>query len=395
VQDLGPSGKALQALLYKVKIGRFIIPFMKVPGNIFNAVQEGTPLAFLDSRMRDDLLGKNGGAAADQARGRLMGGSVVMATAAYWTLNGTITGNGPIEPKERAEWLLTNQPNSYKTQDGIWKSYDRFGPIAGWLALAANVTEGGQQVQAALNAGRMTETQARKADKDLIDGMSRIVVGFSRWFEEAGFQGLFNLVEELSDPSKTRASGVGRTAASALPFSSLQSQTASFVDPYVRDTQTFLDGIKNAIPGERETLPYARDWSGAPRPNPMYHSMVRNQPVSVDPVDLEMQRLDLKPAKVPDQIKGVKLTRDQYYDYQDHAGIATRTALDSLVKTPGWNNLPEFARSQIMVKQIDASRKQAEVYMQATYPNLVTEAVDDRMGRILQGKPKPFSFERP
>jgi len=49
----------------------------------------------------------------------------------------------------------------------------------------------------------------------------------------------------------------------------------------------------------------------------------------------------------------------------------------------------------MITTQISSARKQAETYMQATYPHLINEATDDRLDRILQGKPKPFSFERP
>ena len=268
VQDLGPIGKGIQSALYKTQIGRFIIPFTKVPFNIANAVQEGTPLAFLPGKygMLPEL--QKGGAARDMFLGRVAAGGAIMSYAAYLNIQGKTTGNGPIDPKQRAEWLLTNQPRSFQ-MNGRWYSYDRFGPIGGWLSLANDLTDTARELEAASHDGRMTETQAKKADKDLQEAYARAVVGFGHWFNEAGFQGLSDFVSTVNDPNQSRASTAGTTAATLLPYSSALSQVASFRDPYLRDTQTFLDGIKKAIPGQRETMPYIRDWSGQPRPNPL------------------------------------------------------------------------------------------------------------------------------
>jgi hypothetical protein len=392
VQDLGPAGQALTAMLYKTRLGRFVIPFTRVPGNIFNAVQEGTPFAFLDGRMRKALLGS--GASKDMAVGRLLGGSSVMGAAAYWTLQGSITGNGPIDPKQRAEWLLTHQPRSFKS-NGIWKSYDRFGPVGGWLALSADITDASAELLRAESDGRMTATQVAKANQDMSEGYARIVVGFTHWFEDAGFQGLFDLVESMDDPQKTRMSNLGTVAASALPYSSMLSQTASMFDPQMRETQTFIDGIKRSIPGERQSLLVVRDWSGEPRPNAAYGSILRHQSIGNDSVDEEMQHLDLKPSRVEDNIKGVKLTPEQYDDYQTSAGTITRLALHSLVDQAGWQAMPDFAKSQIIVKSIEASRKQAEAYTQLKYPSLIQEGIDNRTMALTGQKPKPNAYVRP
>lgn len=394
VQDLGPTGKSIQNVAYQTRLGRFVLPFLKVPGNIVNEMQAGTPFAFLDSRMRADLLGKNGGPAADMARGRVAGGAAIMATAAYWTLQDTITGHGPVDTKERAEWLLTHQPRSVKIGDR-WYSYDQFGPIGGWLSLSADLTDTATTVQQALADKRITAADEARHQKNLVEAYSRTVVGFTHWFEEAGFQGLFNLIEAMNDPQKTHASNAGATVASALPFSSFQRQQAAFMDPVMRDTKTFLDGIRNAIPGQREMLPVARDWTGAPRPNPAYQSIVKARDVNADPVDLEMQRLDLKPAAPPDNIRGVKLTRQQYDDFQDHAGIATRMALHGLISAPGWAQTPAFARAKIITNQITAARNQAEAYMMATYPNLIREGVDNKIDVLMGVKPIPKAYRRP
>jgi len=393
VQDLPPTGKKLQSLLYQSRIGRFIIPFTMVPINIARAVQEGTPAAYLDPTMRKALTGT--GASKDMAIGRLTAGAAVMGAIAYKVLGDKITGNGPIDPKQRAEWLLTHQPRSYQ-QNGVWKSYDRFGPAGGWISLSADLTDTTKDIDAALADGRMTPTEAAKANADLEEGYARAVTGFTHWFEESGFQGVSDFFSELNDPQKTRISNFGSLAATALPYSSFNSQAASFFDPHMRETQTFLDGIKRTIPGLRETLPVVRDWSGQARPNPMYHSLVKNQPTNSDPVDLEMQRLDHKPSRVEDQIKGVKLTPEEYDLYQSLAGAATRSALEQMIKQPSWQTFPDYAKDRIIDTLIKNSRAQAEATMlMQPGMRILNEAKSNKLQDIAGQKHKPTAYERP
>jgi hypothetical protein len=167
------------------------------------------------------------------------------------------------------------------------------------------------------------------------------------------------------------------------------------MDPYVRETQTFLDGIKNRIPIWRETLNPVRDWTGAPRPNPQYHSLLRTQSAAPDPIDEEMQRLDLKPTKPDQEIKGVPLDPDQYQEYQTLAGINTRLRLNSLVNSEGWQQIPSGVRSKIVEKEIGSARMQAAVTMQARHNELINDGIDNRLKTLLGPKAFPGAYGRP
>ena len=393
VQDLGPFGQAAQSFLYKTKVGRFVIPFLKVPGNIQNFIQEGTPLAFADARMRKALLGT--GAEKDMAVGRLAGGSAIMGWAAYKALGDEITGSGPADPKERSEWMRTHVPNSIKI-GGQWVSVDRFGPVGGWLSAAANLTAAAQSFHAWYDANPgSTEKQKKEIDANLQEAYSRIVAGAAAQMKEGGFQGLFDLVDAFNDPNRSRASNFGRTAATFLPYSSLQSQTASFFDPYLRETNTFVDGIKNAIPGARQSIPAAVDWLGDRRPNPGYHSIVKSAPQGFDPIDLEMQHLDLKPTVPPNNLRGATMTPDQYDEYKVYAGVNTRHLLEHFMQQPSWPGFPDYAKKQTIEHLIGAARKQAEATMFAIYPNLINESVQDKTDTIMGNRTAPAAYQRP
>lgn len=394
VQDLGPMGQATQGFLYKTKIGRFVIPFLKVPGNIVNFAQEGSPLAYLDARMRADLTGKNGGPARDMANGRLAGGSAIMGWAAYKSLADEITGSGPADPKQRAEWLRTHQPNSVKI-GGYWVSADRFGPVGMWLTAAANLTDAARDVNAWKDMPGVSENDKKRADAQLQEAYARVVTGATNTIKEAGFQGLFDYVEALNDPNKSKMSNFGRGVGTFMPFSSGQSQIASFIDPNMRETNTFIDGIRNMIPVQRETLPAAVDWLGDRRPNPGYHAIIKNVPVNFDPINLEMQHLDLKPTVPENNIRGARMTQEQYDEFKVYAGVNTRHQLEHWMNQPNWPLMPDYAKKAAIEASIKAARKQAEATMFGRYPALIGQGVQEKYDDKMGTRTKPDTYQRP
>jgi len=83
--------------------GRFIVPFAKAPTNGIRMVAEGHPLMALASKkVRDDLLGKNGGQAKQQALSRMALGSMTMYTMFQYSDQGRLTGAMPRDAKIRA-----------------------------------------------------------------------------------------------------------------------------------------------------------------------------------------------------------------------------------------------------------------------------------------------------
>jgi hypothetical protein len=155
----------------------------------------------------------------------------------------------------------------------------------------------------------------------------------------------------------------------------------------MRDTKSFVDGLKYSIPGQREALLPKRDWSGQPLPNPGYATIVRMREVDTDPVDIEMARLGIHPAPPVDRISSVKLPPHMYDEYQVAAGALTRQMLENLVKQPGWYNMPAFAREEVFKKMISASRQQAAATIQMRYPQIMQQAISDKIGHIEGNKP--------
>lgn len=332
---------------------RFIVPFTNVPMNTLNAAIEGTPLSWMNDKMRANLKGENGKVAQDTQIARLAAGSAIMGMTTYWALNGNITGGGPVDPEDRAVWLLTHQPNSIKVGSS-WVSYDKFAPIGTLLGLSADLTE---------------VYKSAVVDKELDQAAAHLVVAASNMIlSNTGMKGLADVVTAISAKDKPKEIGkwAKNFAASFMPFSSATGQIASMMDPNIRDVQTMLDAVKNKLPGLREDLFPVRDWSGIVRANSRseWGALFKNQAVNMDPVDRELEALNMKFDKISKHVSvgggfNVELTAAQHDRLQDVAGVVTRQALNSLVQQDGWYQLPAPVREEAIRNSVNASRKYA------------------------------------
>jgi hypothetical protein len=351
---------------------KLLLPFTHIPGQILRAGLELTPASFADAKMRADLLGKNGAVAADTQRARLIGGGAVSAMVANYALNDTLTGSGPTDPTERAQWLRTHEPYSVRL-GGWWYSYNKFGPIGDLVGLVANLVEVGPKVKEA----------------EYADAAGHIIKATARMLEdEVGMQGLVNLIDALGDPDRKMGRFVAGQAASNLPYSSLLRQTASFNDPTMREAKTFVDQLRYATPWARQDLLPKRDWLGQPMTNPGYQSIIRQREVNADPVDVAVSQLrGFKPAPPQPRIGGVALPPKMYDEYQTTAGAMAKAGLDVVVRAPGWGEIPPGVREQIVHSMVEKARQTAGSMMQAKHPELIMQGVSNRQDKINGTKP--------
>lgn len=376
IGEQGEFGKAISRLA-NTRMGgiqpfKLILPFTHIPGQILRAGLEQTPAAFLDSEMRADLLGRNGAVAADTARARLVAGGAVSAMVANWAVNDTITGYGPTDQTERAQWLRTHEPYSVRL-GGWWYSYNKFGPIGDLIGLVSNLVEVGPKIK---------EAEYAEAAGRVMKATSHILE------DEVGIQGLKNLLDAMDDPDHKMGRFVAGQAASNLPYSSLIRQTASFNDPYMREAKTFVDQLKYAVPYARQDLLPKRDWLGQPMDNPGYQSIIRQRAVNSDPIDLAVSQLrGFKPAPPRNMIGGVQLPPKMYDEYQATAGAMTRAGLEVMVRAPGWGEIPPGIREQIIHSTVEKARQTAGSMMQAKHPELIMQGIQNKQDKINGVKP--------
>lgn len=378
MREAGPVTRAFQKWVNQFPPAKLIMPFTGIPIDIMRSTVEHTPLALAtmmksESDLGSVLRGAKGPVAQDTAFARIAGGSALMAFAVNWAMNDRVTGDGPRDPKEREDWLLSHQPNSVRIGD-TWVSFDKFGPAGNLMRLGANFAEVAPHLQA--DGEEMTKAAAMS-----VHAASRIVI------DEVGMMGLSDMIEAANDPEHKGARFVSSFASSWLPYSSALGQTASIMDPLQRQAKTFTDGIKYRIPGQRETLYPTRDWSGEVVTNPAFHNILRQRPVNHDPVDLELQNLNYAPAPPTDRVAGVKLTPKLADEYRSTAGALTRQSLEGLVQNPGWYSMPPYARQEIMKNVIKGSRAGAAAAMQARYPEIIQTAIQNQKNKIA-GQPQ-------
>jgi len=389
IKELGPKGKALTNALNQFPAARLVLPFTHIPANLLKEGTEAAGIGFLQKEVRDNLSGKNGAVKQDMAIARM----VVGATAGAWAVSlvgqDRMTGYGPTDPKERAQWYATgHQPYSVRIGDE-WISLNRFGPLGTMLGLHANIGE--------------AIPHLKPDAEELNKAVAMTVHSFGRLLEdEVGMQGLANIMQAIEDPQRNGPRVVSSFAGSLLPYSSFLRQTASAMDPDMREAKTVVDGLRYYIPGERQTLLPRRDWAGSPIPNPGYgfdipqlpglSAIMQHRSATLDPVALEMQNLNLKPAPPENRINGVQLPPELYDRYQTVAGSLTRTSLEKLLEQPGWQNLPVGVREEVFRQTIRQSRKAAAAMLQASRPDILQTQIENKQRRINGEKPVKLKY---
>jgi hypothetical protein len=389
MQELGEHAKNFQQLTKKIPGAKWIFPFTHIPINLMKATYEYTPFAALDKDMRANIMGEKGGRAQDMAIARMTVGSATMAYFVNQYMNGKVTSNYPTDPNERKDWALQQKPaNSIQIGDR-WVSFERFGP-AGDLA----------QIGAAIGSiAHRFAMDAKAPDKGIDEAFSHAIwatanAAANTIGNEVGFQSLRNFMDAIEDEKKG-GSFASYQATSMLPFSSLLTQTASFIDPHMRVAKSMVAGLEYRIPSLRETLLPKRDpLYGQPLENPGYHNIIRSVPINTDPVKLELERVNLHPTAPRDVIGGVKLTPDQYDRYQATAGPLVQRALTSLVTHQGWQNIPLADRADTLRATISAMRQQAATAIQISDPKLVQQGLQQRLDYI-SGKTNTPRPKRP
>jgi hypothetical protein len=101
-----------------------------------------------------------------------------------------------------------------------------------------------------------------------------------------------------------------------------------------------------------------------------------------DPVNQDLLRLGIFPAKPLRKIRGVTLTDEQYDEFQRIAGRLAKHTLDQLVNQQYWPEMPDYARKEIIENAIKTTRAAATSYMLMAHPDLLKSAVDTRVQEI-------------
>lgn len=343
-------------------LAKIVVPFMKIGTQITKeAFLERSPLGIAFSKdVRDNIMGKNGGAARDMQTAKIVTGTALMGATAAMVMEGNATGDGPNDPKQRAEWLLTHRPNTITVGD-ITIPYQGLGSLGMLMRFAANMTE---------TAHAWNEEDGGKLAISFLEGISKSVL------DDNWMRGVKDLLDAIYHPQDYGARYVQNMATNWLPFSVGLGQVSRAIDPSQREVRShgmengfgLLDAICDRIPGESETLLPRRDIFGEPIPNGGQRNYLN------DPVVARMDALRIFPSPLQRKIRGVELTDQQYDDYSRIAGVSAKMRLNQVVGMPQFNNLAPKSQIETIDNTIKIYREQARTAVMMKYPDIMQQA---------------------
>ena len=366
-----PGGRTLP--LGTLRPLRFVDPFVTITANIMDsALVERTPVGLLSPRIRDDLLGRNGGAAQDLAAGRMIAGSALMLLGGSLAAEGLLTGSPPSDPREASVKYLTGwQPYSVRIGD-IYYQIHRLGVLGIGLGIAADLWD----VAGYAAKGDLANTAAMA-----VHAVARNIL------DESFLRGPSELLGAIEEPTQHGESWAKGFFSSFVPFSVGLSQTARTLDPYMRQTRSVLDAIKAKIPFVSETLPPRYDIWGQPIPNrqalvPEVTALYESR-INTDPANQALLRLGVFPAQLPRKIRGVALSDEQYDLFSRTAGRMAKMRVDAIVRMPGFAMLPAGVQHDMLTSAIRGARETARSLVMMRYPDIVRAALAAKRAQLL------------
>lgn len=340
--ELGKTGRYMQAAMNSDLRLKFPVPFFRTPVNIFKYAFSRTPIApLLMTSFHKEFSA--GGARRDLALARAGFGTMVLGLAYGLVRGGLMTGGGPADPDERKIWRQENQPYSINI-DGKFYQYNGLEPIGSLLGIGADVAE------IHLNSDNINDI-----DDALVVGgalMGRQVT--SKTFN----RGIAELVHAVDDPVRYGEHYIERLAGTVVPTGAAQ-LNRSLNDPYFREADGVLDAIKARTPWSDNLMPRRGPWGepiktegslGPDWVSPIWTDTPKGEPINREMIEhhIEMPRLS-RTIRINDQ--PIKLNAKQWDRYQElvgHAykmesgrfeGLGLKEALNWLVQTSEYANM--------------------------------------------------------
>lgn len=437
-----PLLRAVQSTLAMSPASKVIFPFFKTPMNIMLEVLQRSPLAPLSAQAREDFLA--GGARRDLALAKFTLGSLAMAAASSYALDGRITGSGPSKPElrqalERQGW----QPYSFVfnageltpdavtqlskigavkvTPDKVYVSYERFDPLSPLLAMAADMTghaltaEDGAGVDE-LAAGAALAFYGYMGEQPFFTGFGKIARVFQSMYDEPE-ERMGALMQGLTDTyGQVLLDGV-------LPFTALRGGIERYVNPdasnvmvdtfdpslspAVRGWYQALQRFKGRTPGLSDDVEPSLDLFGRTRDQgegqpwelvlPIKISRGRLSPADQVLIDAGM------PLKMPPRkLEGVALSARQYNrfirllntlpvadgrTFQDYVGwLGQQPEYQGLPQGEGGSEFGFTGKQGLLAKVFSSYRQAAQQVLLLEEPDLNTAIQAKKRDRALYGR---------
>jgi hypothetical protein len=340
-------------------MARLFFPFIKIGLEIDRETfMKRTPVGLLmSSEVRNSILGKLGGAAFDEAAGKQTLGLGLLGAGIGLAAGGLMNGYGPTEPKARSSWLADHTPYALNIF-GMQIPMQGLGPPGKLLQFAADMYE-----------------TVHYWDGE--DG-TKLAVGFSKAIaravlEESFFRDMETIFKAIDEPATAGVRFLENWIAGFIPFSSAVYQTNRHVfDPYQKDVEPgfagFIDSLKARVSGPAmalgfEDVPNRLDMFGNELPARGVEWTARYPD---DPIVKWLQDLQTGPGRLPRDIRGVRLTEEQYHDYARISGRLFREFLENAYAS-GVQGMPKQRQILTIAHDLERARRMArqEIMLEA------------------------------
>jgi hypothetical protein len=361
-EEGGPALKMLESIKNHIPALQILLPFLRTPHNIVMQGLKRTPGGAAMPGMRSED-------ARDQAMhfGEAAIGTAVSIPLLWAASKGQITGSGPTDPQKRQAIMERGwRPNSVnvnflsddvaqalgatKSDDGTyWVNYQLLQPYAIPMSIVANAVEAWEEegkkggamdaaVQTAMRVGRST------LDQSFLSGLS-------------------DFFDALNDPGRGAEQFFGRIASGVIPMSGLLRSAARYMDPTVRQPETWGEHIQAGIPGMSDEL--------APKLTRFGEDVQRQgspfivpevSGVNLDPISEELTRVGLDIGSPSDRLETTRLMRmlgiegelepKDMLELQRLRGRTARASIAAVMGAPGYENLPDEVRAELLSRTL-------------------------------------------
>jgi hypothetical protein len=269
-----------QGLQQHPLIKGFVLPFLKVPTNLFRQAWEMTPILNMARKEWVEAV-RGGGENGAMALGKMGAGGVLWAAAGTLAYQGRLTGGGPKDPELRRLLGPDWKPYSFVSynDDGTknYTSFARFDPFSYFFGLAADAAE----VSGKLKDDEWDELTGRM-------GMALMANMSSKTY----MRSITDALAALSGDEPALRSWLRGRVASYVPGAVQVLQS----DDEVKNLRNWYDGFIARVPGWSQSIESKRDNFGEKVLPPMGYPYNATNPFvhfrgTNDLVRLEMKRL--------------------------------------------------------------------------------------------------------
>lgn len=367
---LGPKGQSFQNFVRTNHL-EWIFPFIRTPGNIFKEVSRMTPgLNLAVAEWRADFM--KGGVARDLALAEVTVGAALSAAVVAAVNAGVITGGGTPEKNQRSSQRAAGwKPYAVKVGDAYYDGYLRMAPVGVLIGVSADGAEFWNY---------MTQDEHDKWARMMAYAFAQNVTN------QTFMRGFTSIVNVTQDPERYGESYFEQLAGSAIP--SAVAQFGQETDPYIREVHGMAEALRARIPYMREGLMPKRDifgeqikspqalWWGSPfTVSEISKDKVRAQAAAIGFAAPTLpKKVDVIPGMDVGKLDKVELTPEQRDVFASESGRMAHAALEPIVNSPAWDDIPLILRRQIYERTFAEARRFAA--MKALSPSEREDAIE-------------------